>query len=140
MEDAGRIFATVVLGQHILVHIVENQLRIPAEEAEALAVKSATADGIPVMMIPVRIAPILVNEHIVDEAFNVKQRVQLFVSLLVRCPGCRFHHQVPRLHIALRSLKVVAAILLDLNDIDIGFLTAQMILSELIVHALGNII
>ena len=140
MEDARGECLSVVLSDDILVDILHDDLAVPAEEAEALAVVAAPADGIPVVMVPVGIAAILVDEHIVDKRINVEQGVEFGVRGVVGGLGHRLHHLVPRRHVALAGLMVVAALLFNLHHVDVALLTAEMVFAVLVVHTLRDII
>ena len=88
------------------------------------AVVVVAADGVPVVVIPVRVAGILVDQHVVDEVVDVEQGVKLLVHSIVGSTGHGLHHLVPCVERALGGLNVVAAVLLDLDDVIVFLLTA----------------
>ena len=143
LENARGVFMAVVLAQYVLVLVHKDNFRVPAEQPETLArhaVVIMSADCIPVMVIPVGVAAILVDEHIVDELVEVEQGVQLLVALIVPGIGRCLCHQLPSLQVAFCSLQVVAAVLLHLDNINLAFLAADVVLAELVVHALRNVV
>ena len=83
VEDARGEAATIQLRQHIVVLAQEDGLGVPAQETEPLAVGTFAAQGIPVVVVPVGIAAILVDEHVVDEAVDVEQWLQRRVVVAV---------------------------------------------------------
>ena len=99
----------VILRHHILILVLEDDLAIPTEETESLRALSLSIDGIPIMMIPVRIAGILVNEHIVDESIYIEQRFQFFIAVIVSGFGRSLYQLVPTLQITFAGLNMVAA-------------------------------
>ena len=141
LEDARGEGVAVVLREHVLTGTLEDNLRVPAEEAETLAVLAPAADGVPVVVVPVGVAAILVDKHIVNEGVHVEQRVQLLVGRLVGGgAGGRLNHQLPGVECALGSFDVVAAVLLNLDHVDVALLAAQVVLAELFVHTLGHVV
>ena len=153
LEDASGVLAAIVLAEHILVGVVKNELGIPTEETEAFAIGSLTTNGIPVMVIPVCIATILVDQHIIDEGINIEQRLQfrIWISMGIKSlqlviigvissllSGLR--HQLVGFHIALSSFKMVATVFLHLDGINVLFLTTQMIYTIFLIHTLSNVI
>ena len=72
MEDTSRSTITIVFPEHVLLGVVKDQLSVPTEEPETLRVFTPTIDGIPVMMGPIGIASILVDEHIVDKRVDIE--------------------------------------------------------------------
>ena len=127
-------------GRKVLVNILEDYLCIPAEEPEPLTVLSPTAQGIPIVMVPVGVASILIDEHVVDEMVDIEQRVEFGVTLCIGSIGRRIEHLFPGIECTLGSLDMIAAILFDLNHIDVTFLATEMILTKLSVDTLGDII
>ena len=158
VEDAGGRCVAAVLARHVVVLAEEDALRVPAEEAEALALGTTAAHGVPVVVVPVVVAHILVDEHIVDELVHVEQRLglrfgepvgpealQAEVCLVVSGIGCghfggRLHQLLPGLHVALGGFQVVAAVLFNLDDVDVGLAAAQVVLAVLVVHALAEVV
>ena len=92
------------------------------------------------MVGPVGVAAILVDEHVVYEVANVEQRVQLLVVRIVGGTGGRLGHQVPGVEGALGSLDVVAAVLLNLDDVNVALAAAEVVLAILVVHTLGHVV
>ena len=136
-----------MLGDHVLVLIYKDKLRVPAQELKALLVGVVATDSIPVVVIPVGITGILVDNHIVDEVIFVQQGIQFLVSCLRRqfagLPGNgsdRFEHFVPRIECAFTSFDMVTAFLLNLNNVIVFLLTAKVLLAKVIVHTFSDII
>ena len=140
LENAGGRIVAIVLPEHVLLGVVKDQLSIPTEEPEPLRVFTPTIDGIPVMMGPVGVTGILVDEHIVDERIDVEQLLQCFITFGTRGLGSRHHQLVPGIQTTLAGLDVITAVLLDLNHVDIALATTQMGLAILVVDTLGHII
>src|SRR5574344_1005687 len=92
------------------------------------------------MMRPVGVTAILVNEHIVDERRNIKQGVKLLIVMVISSLGNDAAHFLPCFQIAFSRLNMIAAVLFNLDDIDIALRATKMIFPELAVHTLRNII
>ena len=158
LEDAGGILPPVVLAEHVILHAEEDALGVPAEEAETLAVRAFAADGVPVVVVPVVVAVVMVDEHVVNEVVDVEQRFErvhllaVLVQSLQAVVGrivigvCQFHllgglcHQLPCLKVALGGLNVVAAVFLDLYDVNVLLIATKMVFAVLVVHALGDVV
>ena len=65
--------ATIVLRGKVFRWRNEYILRIPADKAETLVFPIAIPVSIPVVVVPVGIAAIEVDEHIVDEVIHLEQ-------------------------------------------------------------------
>ena len=92
------------------------------------------------MVVPVGVAAILVDEHIVYEVADVEQRVQLLVVRIVGGTGSRLGHQLVGVEGTFGSLDVVAAVLFNLDDVNVALAAAEVVLAILVVHALGNVV
>ena len=143
VEDTRGEAVAVVLLKHVLVDVLEDDFAVPAQEAEARggpALVAPPAYGVPVVVIPVGVAAILIDEHIVYEVADVEQRVQLLVVAVVGGTGSRLCHQFPGVEGALGSLDMVAAVLLNLDDVNVALAAAEVVLAILIVHAFGHVV
>ena len=91
-------------------------------------------------MIPVGVAGILVNQHVVDEGLLVEQGVEPGVVFWKVSLYGGHHHLVPGYQVAFSRLVMIAAFLFYLHDIHITFLAAQVILAKLGVDTLSDVV
>ena len=154
VEDVCRASCVVII-QIVGVQVDEYDLAVPADEPETLVTRNPIAESHPVVVVPVGVAPILVNQHIVDEVVNIKQflHFRVFIARVVasrqlKIGGvgvCRFlHHQqhlVPFVDRAVSSLHAVGrVVLLHLDHVVVSFVSTEIRGTIVAVNTLRHII
>ena len=84
--------------------------------------------------------------HPLDEGIDVEQGGEPCVGFVGVIAGgisnltdCG-QHLFPGAEVALAGLDMVAAVLLNLYDVDVGLLAAEVVFAKLFVHALGKVV
>ena len=132
----------VVQIEHIGRYAVESVLRVPADETEPLVQPLAVAESYPVVMIPVCIAHVLVDEHVVDEIVHIDKHFgfafvtdrklpdEHLVVFHVRGSFGETHHLVPSIQRAFSGFKII----LSLDDIIVDFLVTEVKLAIIVIN------
>ena len=85
----------LVIADNVFVHVLQRDFGIPAHEFIACA-GGAVAQGVPVVVGPIRIARVVVNDHVIDKAVNIEVLFDLVVLRVVgQARVDQRHHRRP---------------------------------------------
>ena len=154
VQEARRA-ATRILVREVFRRRDDDRLRVPADEAEAAVGADAIAKGIPVVLVPVGVPSVEVDEHVVDEVVHVEQRRVLHVGLAVASAADEVHvallvgqlvdevdHLVPRVDgsvVGKRSILVACAAV-HLRHVPVLLAAAEVLGTEVVRDTLAHIV
>ena len=122
----------------IIFHILERRLGIPNQVAETRSGIDTTTQAAPVVMVPVIIANVPIDEHIIAVVGEIEQTPVgqlLIITILLLRP--HLHHNLVHLLVGLTiSIDHVA----DIHDIIILVDAAQIVACKIIVDLFTNFI
>ena len=154
VQETSRATSIVLVGK-VFRRRNEDILRIPTDESETLGFPNPISISIPVVMVPVGIAAIKIDEHEMDEVIHIEQRRIFYIRLTVGTTTNQVHitrmvgeivdevgHPIPSVDSSRHRncSMIVPCTSVNLGHIPVFLQTSKAVRAIFTVHSLAQIV